>query len=272
MEISMSRTFRPESDSAYWAAEHYQTVADSLAGISEQLCEFAGLRADERVLDVGTATGNAAIAAARRRCQVTAVDIDSGMLDMARPRAAEERLSIEFVHADAQNLAYPDSSFDAVVSAYGAMFAPDLRRTAGELMRVCGLHGRITVAHWTPDSAITGMFEILHNYHAKIGGIRHIAEHWATAAGLQNLFGPSASIRSQAAHHFVSVASPEEWADIICRTFGPARAAIAAITDRAAARLHGELADLFTAVSHKQNERAHLRMDFLLATITQPGA
>ena len=57
-----------------WGAGDYQVIASIIVPTAERLCDTVGLRADERVLDVATGTGNAAIAAARRLCAVTGVD------------------------------------------------------------------------------------------------------------------------------------------------------------------------------------------------------
>jgi Methyltransferase domain len=59
---------------ATWASGDYAEVGTRLQLTAELLCEAVDLRASERVLDVACGTGNAALAAARRFCQVTGVD------------------------------------------------------------------------------------------------------------------------------------------------------------------------------------------------------
>src|SRR3954463_13911581 len=89
------------------------------------------------IVIVATGSGNAALAAARRGCEVVGVDYVPALLERGRIRAAAEHLDVEFLPRDAENLLFPDASFDAVVSIYGAMFAPDQARAAAELARVC---------------------------------------------------------------------------------------------------------------------------------------
>src|SRR5207244_11899065 len=91
-----------------------------------------------RILDVGTGTGRAAIALARRGATVTGVDASAEMLGVARRRAAEERLPISFSEGDAQRLAFPDRSFEAAVCLRLLMHVPDWRTALAELCRVSG--------------------------------------------------------------------------------------------------------------------------------------
>ena len=62
-------------------------------------------------------------------------EVKSYMLEMGRrARAAAEGAAAEFKVGDAQALAFPDETFDTVLSAFGAMFAPDQEKTAAELL------------------------------------------------------------------------------------------------------------------------------------------
>ncbi len=97
------------------------------------MCAPAG----STVLDVATGTGHAALAAARRFCDVTGIDYVPALLAEARGRADAEGLAVDFREADAEALPFPDDSFDYVVSVLGVMFTADHQRAAGELVRVC---------------------------------------------------------------------------------------------------------------------------------------
>ena len=78
------------------------------------------------MLDVACGSGNGAIAAARRTWGDTVgADYVPALLERGRERAAAERLEVEFVEADAQDLPFEDASFDVAMSIFGAMFAPD---------------------------------------------------------------------------------------------------------------------------------------------------
>jgi ubiquinone/menaquinone biosynthesis C-methylase UbiE len=88
------------------------------------------------VLDVGTGTGRGAISLARRGARVTGIDASTQMLDLARQRARDESLSIEFTQGDAHRLDFEDGSFDVAVSLRVLMHTPDWRRCLAELCRV----------------------------------------------------------------------------------------------------------------------------------------
>src|SRR4051794_16383803 len=147
-----------------WASGDFSVVASRIVFQAEHLCETADIQAGWRVLDVATGSGNAAIAAARRGCEAVGVDYVPALLQRGRIRAAAEHLDVQFVEGDAEDLRFPDATFDAVISIYGVMFAPDHHRAAAELARVCRPGGRIALASWTPDGFIGETFRIFSRY------------------------------------------------------------------------------------------------------------
>lgn len=100
------------------------------------MAEFLAPLCGRSLLDVGTGTGRAALALARRGAIVTGVDASTEMLAVAGARAREEGIAVEFRQADAHALAFPDRSFDAVVCLRVLMHTPDWRRALAELCRV----------------------------------------------------------------------------------------------------------------------------------------
>jgi len=176
-----------------WASGDYAAVGARFPIIAELLCESVDLRADERVLDVACGHGNAALAAARRFCQVTGVDYVPALLDRARRRAEAEGLEATFQEGDAEALPFGDDSFDVVLSACGAMFAPDQERTASELLRVCRPGGRIGMVNWTPDSYVGELFRAIGRHLPPPPGVRPPVL-WGSEERLHELFGPGVSI------------------------------------------------------------------------------
>jgi len=141
-----------------WASGDFSAVATVMALVSERVADAADLRAGWRVLDVATGSGNAALAAARLGCDVTGCDYVPTLLERGRERARAERLPVTLVEGDAEALPFGDGEFDAVLSVLGTMFAPDHRRTAAEVARVCRAGGRIGLVSWTP-TALAGLAE-----------------------------------------------------------------------------------------------------------------
>src|SRR5919199_372254 len=103
---------------------------NALVIIGEMLCEAANVRAGDKVLDVATGSGNAAIPAARRFCDVTAIDYVPELIEHARKRAEVEGVKITSDVGDAGDLPYSDASFDVVLPTLGVMFARIRREPA----------------------------------------------------------------------------------------------------------------------------------------------
>jgi len=157
--------------------------------VAELLCEHIDLRPGRLVLDVATGSGNGALAAARRGCQVRGVDRVPALLERARERARAERLRAHFQLGDAEAIPFPDASFDVVLSVFGATFAADRRQVAAELLRVCRPGGTIAVTTWTRESVIG---TILRRSGRQAGPTRRSSgpTSWGTEHGIRSLFSP----------------------------------------------------------------------------------
>ena len=115
---------------AAWGTGNYAVVGTTLQIVGEQLCEALDLRSGSRVLDVAAGNGNATLAAARRWCDVTSTDYVPTLLESGRVRAQAEGHPVRFQEADAENLPFPDASFDVVMSTFGVMFTPNQDQAA----------------------------------------------------------------------------------------------------------------------------------------------
>jgi ubiquinone/menaquinone biosynthesis C-methylase UbiE len=172
-----------------WSKGDFAMVANIVYNASENLAEALDIVPDERVLDVACGSGNGAIAAARRTWGGTVgADYVPSLLERGRERAAAERLEIEFVEADAQDLPFEDASFDVAMSIFGAMFAPDQEKAAAELLRVVKPGGRIGMANWTPDGAVGKMFKTISKHAPPPPGIDSPLL-WGTEERLRELLG-----------------------------------------------------------------------------------
>ena len=101
-----------------------------------QIAVFLAPVEGRRILDVGTGTGRAAIALAKRGAVVTGIDASAEMLQVAGRRAREAGAAVTFQQGDAHRLDFPDGSFDAVVCLRVLMHTPDWRASLAELCRV----------------------------------------------------------------------------------------------------------------------------------------
>ena len=171
-----------------WTSGDYSRIGNTLVIMGELLCEAVDVHAGDKVLDVATGSGNTAISAARRFCDTTGIDYVPELIEDARKRAEVEGMEITFDVGDAEDLPYPDASFDVVLSTLGVMFAPDQEKVAEELLRICRPGGKIGLANWTPDGFIGHMFRTLGKHVPPPPGIKP-PPLWGTEERLQELLG-----------------------------------------------------------------------------------
>ena len=217
-----------QKQQATWASGDFAVVGTTLQIVGESLAEAADVRAGERVLDVAAGNGNATLAAARRFADVTSTDYVPALLDRGRERARAEGLAVRFLEADVEELPFADASFDVVLSTYGAMFAPDQQRTAGEMLRVTRPGGRIGMANWTPEGFIGRLFKVIGAHVAAPAGVQSPAL-WGTEAHVRALFGPKVAIRSERKHFNFRYRSAAHWVEVFRNYYGPTLKAFAAL-------------------------------------------
>ena len=252
-----------------WSSGDYAVVGTTLQIVGEELCEALDLRSGQTVLDVAAGNGNASLAAARRWCDVVATDYVPTLLDRARERADAERLGIEFREADAEALPFSDESFDAVVSTFGAMFAPDQDRAAAELVRVCKRGGKIGLANWTPEGFIGQVFKTVGRHMPPPPGAKSPAL-WGTRARLAELFEPHATSIKSAQRHFVfRYRSPEHWLEVFRTYYGPVLKTFAALAAPAQAALEHDLISLVGQFNRSGDGTMVVPSEYLEIVITR---
>ena len=254
---------------ATWSAGDYAVIGTTLQIVGENLCEAVDVSAGQRVLDVAAGNGNASLAAARRGCQVTATDYVGALLEGTAARAASEGLQIETQEADAEHLPFGDGAYDAILSTFGVMFAPDQERSAAEMLRVVRSGGRIGLTNWTPDGFIGQMFKIVGGHVPPPAGIRSPLQ-WGTDARLAELF-EGATVETTTRQFVFRYRSAQDWLDTFRTYYGPTLKAFAALDDEGKGAFERDLLDL--AESHNTATDGTLRIpsDYLEIVITTAG-
>ena len=136
-----------------WGLGDYPRMAERLMPAARAVVDLADVKPAEKVLDVACGTGNAALLAAERGAEAVGVDLEPALLEIARAQAP----GAQFVVGDAAALPFGDAQFDATLSVFGVMYAPDQERAAAELVRVTKAGGRIVLAAWTPGGFMPRM-------------------------------------------------------------------------------------------------------------------
>lgn len=255
---------------AAWASGDYAVVGTTLQIVGETLCEAADLRPGQRVLDVAAGNGNATLAAARRWCEVTSTDYVPALLERGRERAAAERLhGIEFREADAEALPFDDASFDAVLSTFGCMFAPNPARVAAEMLRVCRPGGRIAMANWTPESFVGQMFKSVGRHVAPPAGVSSPAL-WGSRVRIEELFGASSTqIATESRQFMFRFRSPEHMLEVFRSYYGPVLKAFAALDARGQQALAGDLIALMNRFDRGGDAGLVVASEYLEIVITR---
>jgi SAM-dependent methyltransferase len=227
-----------------WSSGNFCVVATRIQLVAELLAEHADLRAGWHVLDVATGSGNAAIAAARSGTSVVGVDHVPALLDDARVRAAAEGFDIEFLVGDAEDLPVDTGSFDAVLSVFGSMFAPDHRRAAGEILRAGRPGATIALASWTPTSFVAEMFRVVTRFAPPPAGLAS-PMLWGDDGHLRELFGAEVEdLRSTERVCTWRFPTPEAFVDFFATWYGPTNQAFARLGESDRAWMRSSLVDL----------------------------
>jgi SAM-dependent methyltransferase len=233
-----------------WMAGDFGVVARSIAGGAVEFIESLAIPAGTRVLDVACGTGNLAIPLARGGAFVTGVDIAPNLLVQARERAAAEGLMAVFDEGDAEALPYADGSFDAVVTMFGAMFAPRPDVVASELARVLKPGGLLAMANWNPASFTGKMFKV---------GSGHVPPPPGIAPPV--LWGDEATVRARLAEGFVEIeteiipivfdlpVSPAGAVDFFRKYFGPTQVAFSRLDEAGQAAMAADLEALWAGAN-----------------------
>jgi SAM-dependent methyltransferase len=133
---------------AGWDREGHEPLLRAVEPVALELVEAAGVGHGDAVLAAALADGNLAAAAVAAGAEFEACDLSWAMVARGRERVGRAN----WMHADVQDLPYPNGAFDHVLSAFGAVLAPRAKRTARELVRVCAPGGTVALTAWTPDS------------------------------------------------------------------------------------------------------------------------
>jgi SAM-dependent methyltransferase len=255
-----------------WMAGDFGVVAKTITGGAEAFVARLAIPAGTRVLDVACGTGNLAIPLAREGAVATGVDIAPNLLVQGRERAAAEGLSVAFDEGDAEQLPYDDASFGAVVSMFGAMFAPRPEVVASELARVLKPGGLLAMANWNPTGFTGKMFKL---------GSSHVPPPPGIVPPV--LWGDETVIRERLRPYFSDVKTelvgidfdmpvgPAGAVDFFRTYFGPTRVAFSRLDEAGQAAFAADLESLWTTANIAPDPVNHtlIHNEYLQVTATR---
>lgn len=229
-----------------WMAGDFGKIARTVAREAEEFVSRLDLPAGAQVLDVACGTGNVSLPLARRGARVTGVDIAPNLLEQARARAEAEGLPIRFEEGDAEQLPFPDGTFDAVVTMFGAMFAPQPEQVVAECARVLKPGGLLAMANWTPGGLAGRMFQVTARHAGTPMGIAPPAQ-WGHPMVVRGRLAPSfEKVELDLISMEVDFPGSPAQAVMFFRTwFGPTHTAFNSLDEAGQARLAAELEGLW---------------------------
>jgi SAM-dependent methyltransferase len=258
-------TFSPSIDEikdsmrSAWMAGDFGVIAKRASDDGVAFADRLAIPSGARVLDVACGTGNVAIPLARRGLAVTGVDIAANLLVQARERADAEGLAATFDEGDAEQLPYAAGSFDAVVTMFGAMFAPRPERVASELARVLKPGGLLAMANWNPASFMGEMFKVRSRYVKPPAGLAPPV-----------LWGDEATVRDRLHGYFMDVRTeiipidldlPMNAAGAVAffrRYFGPTQVAFGCLDEAGQAAMATDMESLWASANVAPDPDGHV--------------
>ena len=261
---------------ALWEKGDFTRIAETMRQSGEELVETLGIAPGMAVLDLGCGDGTTALPAAQLGAHVVGVDIAANLVAAGNARARAAGLdNLQFRGGDASRLtSVADSSFDLVVSIFGAMFAPRPFDVAYEMARATKPGGRIVMGNWIPGdpTLVAQILEISAAYTppppegfvspVTWGQEAHVRERFE-AAGI----APDSIRCERATWVFRHDGPPAELLAIFRDFYGPTMNAFeAAEKDGRAAELEQELAELFNA-QNRGGDRTEIPATYLKVTV-----
>jgi SAM-dependent methyltransferase len=249
---------------ATWSAGDFGQIAKYYADDAADFIKRLDLKPGMTVLDVACGTGNLAIPAARTGANVTGVDIAANSVEQARQNAKAEGLNAKFDEGDAEALPYDDASFDAVVTMFGAMFAPRPELVASELKRVCRPGGVIAMANWTPNGFIGQMFKITSSHVPPPPGMP-APVLWGVEETVRERLGEGISKLDTKLQKttWVFPFSPAEVVEHFRLYYGPAQKAMGFLGEEKGAALRKDLEELWSTHNQATDGTTRVEAEYL---------
>ncbi len=141
------------------AASYEKYGGETFQAYAQRLLDGAGLKPGQHVLDVACGPGIPSLMAAPlvgNDGAVVGIDLAPGMIELAKKKAEKAGLTnVTFREADAEDIPFPDDSFDVVLCNHGLVHTTDRVKALREMWRVLKRGGTIAISTWsTPERSL----------------------------------------------------------------------------------------------------------------------
>jgi len=239
-----------------WGSGDFNQIARQNWAMGEALVKAVDPYPGQHVLDVACGSGTAALVAERRYCKVTGLDYVPELIERAKWRAEANGQEVDFVVGDAQELPFPDNSFDVILSVYGVQFAPDQEKAASEMLRVCKPGGIIGLAGPAPEGWSGDFFATHGRYNPPPPDVKSPLQ-WGTEEGVNQLLGPGClSIESNKRTSIQYYRSTDHAVEVFGQWFGPTLRAKEILGREDQQKLLNDLKEVFERYNRADNGTA----------------
>jgi len=256
-----------EAQKEAWA--HFAPLETFTIPPAARLVKHARVQSGQRVLDVGCGTGPVAVTAARKGARVTGLDLTPELLERARENSRIAEVDIEWRQGDAEELPFPDNTFDVVLSQFGHMFAPRPEVAVAEMLRVLKPGGTVAFSTWPPELWIGRILAIVRKYAPKPAMEVPPPPLWGDPNVVRERLGAGVKdIVFDRASMLTTALSPQHYREFHERTAGPVLKLVAHLSAKDPARLatfRGEIEALLA----EYLEDNVVRQDYLLTRATK---
>lgn len=154
--------------------------------------------------------------------EVTGADLIPAWIGRAKKRAEADGVNASFYVADAQNLPFQDEEFDMVMSVLGVIFAPNQKKAASELLRVCKPGGKIGLMSHAKGGVVDEMFAAMESYMPPPPPGLESPIRWGTEKGINELLGEgTSSIENKHLELYIYARTVEHQVDLFHKYYGP---------------------------------------------------
>lgn len=249
---------------AAWESGDYAVFARYLEPGALQFFERLDLAPGTKLLDVACGAGQLTIPAAQAGIEVTGLDLAQNLVDAANERAQKEGLNCRILQGDAEDLPFPDASFDFVMSLFGSMFAPRPELVASEMLRVCRPGGKIAMGNWTPEGHIGQMFKII-GRHAPPPPIFPSPMQWGIEEKVRERLGPGTQdLRlARRMHVFRYPFAPEEVVNVFLTYYGPTVRTLASLDEAGKKSFRADLNDHWSRANRATDGTTEVHAEYL---------
>ncbi|HEY8373929.1 MAG TPA: class I SAM-dependent methyltransferase [Pseudonocardiaceae bacterium] len=231
--------------SQVWGTGSYELLPQHYSPLLDHLTRALAVQPGERVLDVACGTGALTTRLAASGAEVRGVDLAPALVETARRLAAEDGTVVHYDVGDAEDLPYPDGTFDVVASSVGTMFAPTPEAVARELARVCRPGRRLGLANWSAEHGVVDMFGIIARFQPPPPAGVPSPFRWGSRERCDELLGEAFELSYQEGDAPQRGSSGEEVWQLFLTTYGPVRTLAGALDTEHREELHRAFVDFF---------------------------